>query len=406
MKPKLIYFCSEFPGISHTFIFREIEMLIENGFEILTASVNLPHHLEKMSGREQTLSAQTVYLKKAPFSEIARAIFVGFFRSPLKMVAMAHGAVTLTLIKGPKSLKKALGYFIEAVLLVNAAQKQKVRHVHVHFANPAATVALIASRSGAFQYSLSIHGPDVFYNTETNLLTEKVVEATFVRCISHYCRSQLCRLIPFEDWPKLTIVRCGVDPGVFTPRPVPGNKIPQLLCVGRLTRNKGQHILIEACTRLKDSATPFHVTFVGDGEDRASLERQVSISGLEKEVTFTGAMGQDGVKAIYRTADLFILPSFAEGVPVVLMEAMAMEIPVISTCINGIPELIDSGDNGILVSPGDAEALFLKIKLLIEEPLLRARMGQQARRKVEEAYNLSTNCNQLVSLFEQVLENT
>ncbi len=403
MKPKLIYFCSEFPGISHTFIFREIEMLKKSGFEILTASVNLPHHLEKMSDREKTLADQTVYLKKTPSGEIARILFLCFLISPLKMFGMVRAAMALTLKKGPKSFKKAFGYLIEAVLLVNMAQEQKAGHVHAHFANPAATVALIASRSDKIQYSISIHGPDVFYDIETNLLKEKVAAATFIRCISHYCKSQLCRLIPYEDWSKIGIVRCGVDPAIFSPRPVPDNKIPQLLCVGRLTRNKGQHILIEACTRLKETATPFHLTFVGDGEDRESLQRQVSLSGLENEITFSGALGQDDVQATYKTADIFILPSFAEGVPVVLMEAMAMEIPVISTRITGIPELIDSGENGILVTPGDSDALFKKIKLLIEESLLRFRLGKQAREKVMAEYDLATNCQSLVNLFREKL---
>lgn len=292
---------------------------------------------------------------------------------------------------------------MEAVLLVDMARKQNVRHVHVHFANPAATVALIASRSGAFQYSISIHGPDVFYNIETTLLTEKIAAASFVRCISHYCKSQLCRLIPFADWSKLGIVRCGINPEVFRPRPVPNNKIPQLLCVGRLTRNKGQHILVDACARLKKAAIPFHLTFVGDGEDRESLQRQVSISGLEKEITFTGALGQDQVRAMYTTADIFILPSFAEGVPVVLMEAMAMEIPVISTRITGIPELIDSGKDGILVTPGNPEELFKKIKFLMEESLLRSRLGKQAREKVMADYDLAANCKALVNLFREKL---
>lgn len=403
MKTKLIYFCSEFPGISHTFIFREIEMLKDSGFEILTASVNFPHHTDKMSSREQALSAQTVYLKRTSAEEIARTLFLGFLKNPLMIFGMIRGAIVLVLMKGPKSFKKSIGYFIEAVLLVDMAQKRNVRHVHVHFANPAATVALIASRSRKIRYSLSIHGPDVFYDIEKNLLREKIDAAAFVRCISHYCRSQLCRLIPYKDWSKLVIIRCGVDPTVFSPRPVPENKTPQLLCVGRLTRNKGQHVLIEACARLKETATPFHLTFVGDGEDLESLRHQASMAGLEKEVTFAGALGQDALKAVYRTATVFILPSFAEGVPVVLMEAMAMEIPVISTCITGIPELVESGKDGILTTPADSETLFRKIKLLIEEPLLCSRLGKQARKKVMGDYDLAENCRSLVALFEEKL---
>lgn len=403
---KLIYLCSELPGISHTFIQREIETLRQSGFEISTVSVNPPLHLHRMTPPEKQLAAETLYLKKTSGKKLKKVLLMTGMTSPLKMMRMARAAFSLAMLKGHKNIKTALGYFLEAVLLVDMALRRQTRHIHVHFANPAATVALIASYSGAIEYSLSVHGPDVFFDVGTNLLREKVTRAAFVRCISHYCKSQLCRLTRYNDWSKFSIVRCGINPDVFPPRPFPSNNPPNLLCVGRLTANKGQHILIEACALLKKDGVAFHLTFAGDGEDRNSLETQVKSLGLSENTSFTGAMGQDSVKELYASADIFILPSFAEGVPVVLMEAMAMEIPVISTCITGIPELIDSGDDGFLTVPGDSKALFEKIKLLIRQPELRIRLGRQARKKITADYHLENNCRTLSAVFRERLQSS
>lgn len=400
---KLIYFCSEFPGISHTFIQREVETLRESGFEISTVSVNPPRYPEKMRASDKHLATETVYLKQTPLNKTLLTLVLLALQMPIRIIRMAWASTFLAMLKGPRSLKKALGYFVEAALLVHVAQQRNARHIHVHFANPAATVALIASRCGAVAYSLSIHGPDVFYNVDSNMLREKLAGATFIRCISHYCRSQLCRLMPHRDWSKLHIVRCGIDPENFSPRPVPGNDIFKLLCLGRLTANKGQHVLIDACIRLKEAALPFQLTFAGDGEDRSFLEHHASALGLTTVVHFTGAVDQDRVKALYESADIFVLPSFAEGLPVVLMEAMAMEIPVISTCITGIPELVDSEKNGILIPPGNPEMLFEKIKLLMHQPGLRRSLGKQARNTVVAEYDLADNCRRLADIFKREL---
>ena len=401
---KLIYFCSEFPGISHTFIRREVETLKDSGFVISTVSVNPPRHPEKMSAAEKQLADATVYLKQTPFRKSVLTLAWLALKMPMKTLSMAWAAASFAMFRGPRSIKKAAGYFLEAVLLVQEALRQDAHHIHVHFANPAAMVALIASHSGAVQYSLSIHGPDVFYNVDANLLGEKLAGAAFIRCISHYCRSQLCRLMPHQEWSKLHIVRCGIDTNNFSPRPAPNNPTSELLCVGRLTANKGQHVLIDACARLKEAGTPFHLTFAGDGEDSESLERHASTLGLTGDICFAGAVDQDRVKALYRSADIFILPSFAEGLPVVLMEAMGMELPVISTRITDIPELVDAGTNGFLTQPGNDEMLFDQIQLLIQRPELRAQLGMQARNTVTTDYNLAENCRRLAEIFREELE--
>jgi glycosyltransferase involved in cell wall biosynthesis len=284
---------------------------------------------------------------------------------------------------------KALFYFAEAAPLVTWMNKVGADHLHVHFANPAATVALIASKYGLFDYSISVHGPDIFDNIRANLLPEKIEKASFIRCISDYSRSQLMRWSAPKHWDAFHIVRCGIHPDVYQPRPDPRNDILHILCVGRLVAAKGQLILLKACEQLKKEGIPFRLTFVGDGEDRPQLEKERIERGLQEEVTFTGAVGQDAIHSYYDQADLFVLPSFAEGVPVVLMEAMAKEIAVISTRITGIPELIEHDVDGVLVPPSNVDALAREIKKLGGDQERRAHLGREGRKKVLQLYNLS-----------------
>jgi glycosyltransferase involved in cell wall biosynthesis len=209
------------------------------------------------------------------------------------------------------------------------------------------------------------------------------------------------RLVPSEHQKKFRIVRCGVDLKNFQRVSKSQNNVPHILCVGRLTKNKGQHILLQTCFELKQSAQHFHLTFVGDGEDRESLENLTAELDLKSQVTFTGSVGQEKIKEFYKKADLFVLPSFAEGVPIVLMEAMAMGVPVISTNITGIPELIEDGKSGFLTFASDIGDLKQKMMFLFTNPNLRAEFTKNARKTVELNYNIGKNCKQLAEVFER-----
>jgi len=401
-KIKVAYLASEYPGISHTFIFREIKTLRELGFQVETASIRRVAHLDRMTSEEKSDARQTLYIKSSSPWHVIRshASLMGKgFKAYLAMFAQAISFSS----KAPFSLFKAVAYFIEAGILLEWMHKNSLDHVHVHFANPAATVAMIASCFGTTSFSLSVHGPDIFYNVDTALLAGKVIRAERVRCISHYCRSQLMRLLPHEMWSKLDIVRCGIDSAKFSPRPDPGNGIPEILCVGRLVPAKGQHILLSACGILKMRDIPFSLTFVGDGEDRPSLENLARQLEIEKEITFTGAVGQDEVLQYYSRADVFAIASFAEGVPVVLMEAMAMEIASLSTNITGIPELIDHLENGFLTLPSDVDGLADALQELLMNRELRRSIGVKGREKVMKQYDLTVNCQKMADFFGSFL---
>ncbi len=303
------------------------------------------------------------------------------------------------IIARPKHPLKALGYLAEAILLIAWLRQQNIKHIHEHFANPTALVALLCKSYGGFTFSLSIHGPDVFYEVATSALEEKVREAEFVRCISHYCRSQLMRILPYSKWGNQHIVRCGVDSNVYSPESRSVSTCPTLLCVGRLCPAKGQHILLEACALLLTQGRDFRLVLVGDGPDKDSLEDLACQLDVQSHVTFAGAMGQDEVLKYYTRADIFVLPSFAEGVPVVLMEAMAMEIPCVSTRITGIPELIFHGEEGLLATPGDTKSLCQQLELLLDDPEKCRELGRAGRRKVASQYNQKKNNRDLAVLF-------
>jgi colanic acid/amylovoran biosynthesis glycosyltransferase len=402
--PKLAYLASEYPGISHTFIFREIQGVRSLGFNVSTASIRRPANLSMMTGHEKQDAEETLYIKDTARLK-ALGVHVGlFFRRPQGYLKMLSQALTFSR-RGPRNILKGLAYFAEAGILLQWMRHRDIRHVHVHFGNPAATVAMIAAGYGTIDYSLSIHGPDIFYDVTNNLLPEKVKNAKFVRCISYFCQSQVMRLAPYDYWDRFNIVRCGVDLNIFESRPDPGNAVPHILCVGRLVPAKGQHILVAAAGRLKAKGIPFHLTFVGPGEDLSSLETLARNLDIIDQVTFTGAVGQAEVHKYYDRADVFVLPSFAEGVPVVLMEAMAKEIACISTHITGIPELISDGVDGLLVTPGNVDELTKTLIMVLNDPEGRRNIGRQARHKIAVSYNLPVNCEAMGALFSRYLSN-
>lgn len=397
---RIAYLSSEYPAISHTFIFREVQALRRQGFDVKTASILTPGNVSLMTPEEQADAKDTLCIKDCGFVRLAAAhtsLKITAFFSYMRMFSYA-----LSLWQnGPVPLFKAMAYFAEAGVLVHWMRKEKIRHVHVHFANPAATVALIGAASGLIEFSLSVHGPDEFYNINEDLIPEKVRKAVFARCISFYCRSQLERVTEYKDWDKFHIVRCGIDLSKYSVRPDPNNAVAEILCVGRLVPAKGQHLLIKACHALKERGVAFHLTLVGAGPDRESLEALATSLGITNACTFTGPVGQGEIHGYYDKADIFALPSFAEGLPVVLMEAMSKGIPCVTTSITGIPELVIDGVNGLLVPASDWEGLADRLKRLIDDPALRLRLGTAAREIVATVYDVHRNCNGMADVFRR-----
>lgn len=397
---RLAYLVSEYPAVSHTFILREVRRLRMRNFDVRVASVNSPlQPIGEMAVDDREETRTTFYIKRAGAVGAAKAHLRALRQRP---AAYFRGLIFALSLAGTdlRQLLYSVFYFTEALMLGNWMKDQGLGHAHIHFANPASTVGLIASRIFAIGFSFTVHGPDEFYDVHGQHLTEKIEGSSFVLCIGYFARSQLMRISPRINWNKFEVVPLGVDLKVFAASPArPAREPFRVLCVGRLVPAKGQHVLIAAIDRLVKRGRRIHLQLVGDGPDRAALECEVNCRELAEHVSFAGSVNQDRIGQFYREADAFALASFAEGIPVVLMEAMAMEIPCVATMITGIPELIRDGIDGLLVIPADDHALAVALERLIDDEALRNRLGEAGRRRVSEKYDLDKNIDQLTRVF-------
>jgi len=403
---RLAYLVSQYPAYSHTFILREVLQLRQLGMEITVASINLPDRpLENLTAVEKQEAADTFYVKAQGPVKAAGALLNTLFFRPAGLWRGLRQAVKL----GGWDVKRLLYqlfYWVEALLVGQWMRSRQLTHLHVHFATPAASVGLLVKTVFGYSFSFTVHGPDEFYDAPGYNLPEKILAADFIFCISHYARSQLMKLSPVSAWPKFDVCRLGVDTQRFAPLAVSGQpERCQLLCVGRLTPAKGQAILLAAVALLRQQGVAVGLTLVGMGPDRESLEAYAQTLGISDLVHFTGAVDQDHILAYYQAADIFVLPSFAEGLPVVLMEAMAQEIPCITTAITGVPELIQNGVDGLLVPASSTEGLAAAIQQLVQEPALRRKLGKAGRLKVLAAYDLFKNTGYLHEKLVQRLDN-
>ena len=299
-------------------------------------------------------------------------------------------------------------YFAEAVPVWLAMRRAGLRHIHAHFTSPAADVALrVAALGGGTQngwtWSFSAHGSDI-QETDQRLLAEKVRRAARVVCVSDFGRSQVLTLVEERHWPKVMVVRCGLEPRAYVPRLERDDRSRplQLLTVGRMVRLKGHAVLLEAVALLRDRGVPVNLTIVGDGPLRRELEDTVRRHELTTMVTFVGFVGQDEISAYYDQADVFCLPSLREGLPVVLLEAMAGGLPVVASGIMGIPELVEPMRNGLLVPPARSDLLADAIARLADDEAERRRLGERGRQKVLTEYDLGRSAERLRAIFSEI----
>jgi colanic acid/amylovoran biosynthesis glycosyltransferase len=401
---KMAYLVNHYPAVPHTSIFNEIKQLRAQGFDISTVSINAcdrpPERLPECEREERN---RTFYVKPAGLPEALRSIIQTAIGQP----SWLWRGLRFTIGLGGES--KRFCYFVEALMIGAWMKKRGLRHLHVHSGMAAASVAMIVAKTFPVTYSLTIHGPEEFYDVAKFYLTEKVRAASLVCCIGSFARSQMMKNSPDNQWHKFRVVPLGVDPLKFTPsrrRPASAavSAAPfEILCIGRLVAAKGQHILIAAVKSLIDEGRSVRLRLVGGGPERPGLERTIAAEGLGDCVILEGEINQDEVPGFLRRADVFALASLAEGIPVALMEAMAMEIPCVSTMIAGIPELIRSEIDGLLVFPSDIGGLADALRRLIDEPDTRRRIGKAGRLRVIDRYNLENNVRALGEVYRCLL---
>jgi glycosyltransferase involved in cell wall biosynthesis len=398
------YLTDCYPATSHTFIQREILAMRALGVDVQTFSTHRagPEHVLSQDDREAF--ATTFALLPVSLRALLRALA----DAPSAYVRTL--AFALSLGRGARQRLWQSFYFAEAVLLWRQCRMRGIRHLHAHFTRPAADTALLAAHLGrladhaaTWTWSFSAHGTDI-YDTDADALAAKVRDARFVICVSEYGRAQLRKLVEEEHWAKLRVVRCGIDlaryPSLDARAERAGYPL-RILTVGRLVAVKGHSILLDAFARLLADNVDATLTIVGDGPLRSELEEVAKRLGIDDRVRLAGRIGQDDLLAYYEAADVFVLTSLAEGIPVVLMEAMATQLPVVASDITGIPELIRDGQEGILVPAACADRFAEALAALAQDPERRARMGRAARRRVEEEFELRRSAEELCAVMRE-----
>lgn len=398
---RLAYLLSQYPTVNHTYLLREIGVLRELGFEIHVISVRQSDRTpDKLTAEELAEWRQTFTVLGAGIGMVLAAHAKTILGHPLRYLAGLWTAIRLSGSNLRNMISNVI-YFGESVVAGYHMTRNGLRHLHTHYAS---TLALLIARTFPLTFSATIHGSGEFDDVIGFHMAEKLAAAQFVCVISSYGRSQVMKASDPQYWRKIEIAPLGVDCGVFTPRVHrPRPEIFQILCVGSLEAPKGLSILIAAIDLLVAQGRHLRLRLVGDGSQRQNLEQDIATRQLRDHVTLDGACGNERVREIYKETDLFALASFAEGIPVVLMEAMAMEIPCVATWITGIPELIRHGVDGWLVPPGDEESLATAVARLMDDAELRERLGKSARLRVKQNYDLATNVGRLASIYRKRL---
>jgi colanic acid/amylovoran biosynthesis glycosyltransferase len=400
------YLIAEYPKISHTFIDREIEALRELGVDVATFSIRPTPADQLLTEADRRAAAETFSIVPAGPGRLARAHLRGLRAHPLRYATTLVRALRLS-AGGARANLWQLFYFAEAMVLWEECRHRGIGHIHAHFANVASAVAMLAASFGApdgMSWSFTMHGPTEFDDVTRYAIAEKIRSATFVACISDYCRAQLMKLVEPRYWDTLSVVRCGLDfdriPDLDeAPADAPTSGPLRVLSVGRLVADKGQLLLVDAVAALRAQGIDVTLTLVGDGPDRDALTDAVRRLGIGDSVVLAGAIDQGRLPALYRSSDVFCLPSFAEGLPVVLMEAMAHGLPVVATRIAGVSELVEDGVNGAVVAAGRVDLLVDVLARLAAAPELRARWGQEGRRRVRDDHDIRTSARALAPLF-------
>lgn len=407
---RIAYLNSQYPALSHTFIEREIAAVRQQGWAVHTFSVR-PCPVEELRSTAMRTEHDRTRVILAERSRVAAAMARLARTHPAALARAAAYASRCGY--GTLRGKTWQGFYLaEAVLLHAWMREAGLRHVHVHMANVSADVARLVVALGesidgpdSWSWSLTVHGYAEFQYVDAWDVPAKIRSARGIAAISDFTRAQLMRLTTPEEWDKIEVVHMSVDPHEYAPpKPPrePGGPL-RLVAVGRLVALKGIPVLIEAVRLLAERGVATHTRVIGDGEDMAALRQRVRTAGLAEAFEFVGPVGQDDLPPYYHWADAYVLPSFMEGLPTVLMEGMATGLPAVATNIAGVAELVVDGENGFLVRPGRPDLLADALARLAADPQLRARFGAAARRAVLAEFTPATTGPAMATFLERAL---
>lgn len=392
---KIAYLISLYPAQSHTFIEREIAGLRALGVEISTFSVRRPRPGDVLGETAKVEAGRTRWLMPPPVGSLLSALcWAAHTRPRLSLRVLADA---LANSRGMREKLKWLAYFVEAVLLARWIDDEGGQHLHCHFGNSGSSTALLASQLVAVPLSITFHGIDLD-DPETFRHAKKLQRCAFAICISEFGRSLLLENTSPSYADKVHVVRCGcVPPPEEDIEPAP--RSGRIICVARLSPEKGHKILLEALSLLRQRGVGFHCTFVGGGPLEQEIRNLAELLGLSVQVTLTGPLPPSQVAEQLKRSDVAVLASYGEGIPVVILEAFGYRRPVVATCVGGIPELVRSGENGFLVPPGNATALADALQALLGDSALAASFGEQGRRAVLSRHDPETAAEEMRRLF-------
>lgn len=395
------YLLNTYPQPSVTFIRREIHALERQGVEVHRfamrsdrASLVDPADLAEYERTDLVLRAGGVRLLADTLRIAARR--PGDFISALRLAWQMGGQ------SRQQGRLRHLIYLAEAAYVARRAGDLHLQHLHAHFGTNSAAVAALVRALGGPQYSMTVHGPEEFDAPQSLSLGSKIRGSAFTVAISSHGRSQLSRWAEYGDWPKIEVVHCGIEPARFPePAPMPHGPL-RLVNIGRFAEQKGQLLLPEAIARARKAGADLHLTLVGDGPMRAEIETAIARHGVGDAVTLTGWLDEAGVRRVLSESHALVLPSFAEGLPMVVMEAMAAGRVVIATHIAGNPELVVPDETGWLVPAGDpvalADAMIRAAAIPIDE---LTRMGQAGRARVLARHDIDVEAGKLIALIRK-----
>jgi colanic acid/amylovoran biosynthesis glycosyltransferase len=384
---KIVYLLNRFPRVTDTFIMREVRALQKSGTDVHIISVWKPAPHETDASLLAEWSQGTSFLLPRSILSIGRLLCLNFIRSPKIFLSTAWVAFK-TARPGWKGLINQTFYLAEAMLAVETLQCKEIGHFHNHFGDHSGMVTMLAAKLSNTTYSISFHGPHVFFDGALARIKEKVSGASFVRCISYFCKSQVILFSENANLSGLKIVHCGLDLDDYHFRP-PREKVERLYCAARLAPEKGFEFLVRAVKTLVDQKFDIELRIVGDGPSKNMLESLARDLCILDRVHLLGSLDEAAKMRELYAADLLVLPSLAEGLPSSITEAMAVGVPVVATNIAAISELVEDGKTGILVRPADSDALADAIITMIHGYAFRIRAAQLGREKVIKEFDVN-----------------
>jgi colanic acid/amylovoran biosynthesis glycosyltransferase len=396
---KIAYFVNQYPKVSHSFIRREILAMERQGFEVQRIALRgWNESLPDAEDRQE--QEKTQYVLRTGLRGLLVPWLLGLLRSPLKMYAACRLAIRVSRQTDGRLLHH-LVCVAEASRILIWIERSGARHLHAHFGTNSAEIVMQIRVLGGPPYSFTVHGPDEFLAPLG--LEDKIRRSAFAVAISSFGRSQLYLRTAAGLWPKIRVVHCGLEPNFHSGDTGTRISDSRLVCVGRLSEAKGQLLLIDAVAQLNRRGVHVDLVLAGDGHMRTEIENRVRELALQDRVRITGWISSEQVREEILAARAMVLPSFAEGLPVVIMEALALRRPVITTYIAGIPELVQAGENGWLIPAGSIRAL----TAAIEDCLSRSseeieRMGDAGRRTVIERHSIDIEAGKLASHIRDV----